>query len=286
MLEIFKTLKETPLPIVLVIGGLIFLLIPFIQKINAKEVGVETTNHFFAGIIGFILLVTGIGLYIIPSGTSASTLPTETPSQVIQPTELPTNIPALPPTSISQPTIAVVIPTNAPQIIIPTASPVKVDVVGNNLVQNAGFESGMYSGGWEWGQPTVNIQSGHDSSSSLCSKQELQANQNAGWVGFHQNVPVSGNQKYTLSAWVKLQNASQVHIKILWFDSNFAEISNNFIMGGTDGTSDWSQHGGVATSPVNAVTARLIFWHGVKVGDINVPNSFMCIDDVFFATIQ
>jgi uncharacterized protein YjeT (DUF2065 family) len=78
MLEILKTLKETPLPIVLVIGGLIFLLIPFIQKINAKEVGVETTNHFFAGIIGFILLVVGIGLYIIPSGTAASTASTVT----------------------------------------------------------------------------------------------------------------------------------------------------------------------------------------------------------------
>ncbi len=91
---------------------------------------------------------------------------------------------------------------------------------------------------------------------------------------------------YSASAWVKLQNAFQVHIKILWFDSNFAEISNNFIMGGTDGNSDWSQHGGVATSPANAVTARPTFWHGVKVGDINVPNSFMCVDDVFFATIQ
>jgi hypothetical protein len=101
MLEILKTLKDTPLPIVLVIGGLIFLLIPFIQKISSKEVGVETTNQSFAGIIGFILLVTGIGLYIVPSGTATSTPPTsippsttsviETPrvestSQVVQPT--------------------------------------------------------------------------------------------------------------------------------------------------------------------------------------------------------
>jgi hypothetical protein len=84
---------------VLVIGGLIFLLIPFIQKISSKEVGIETTNQSFAGVIGFVLLVTGIGLYIIPSGTTTSTQPTtstmiatDTPivvlttSQVIQPT--------------------------------------------------------------------------------------------------------------------------------------------------------------------------------------------------------
>ncbi len=133
-----------------------------------------------------------------------------------------------------------------PQANNPMEAPADVTVISNNLVQNPGFESGIYSGGWEWGLPTVDIQNGYNSSSALCSKQELQSNQNVGWVGFHQNVPVAGNQKYTLSAWVKLQNASQVHIKILWFDSNFAEISNNFIMGGTDGNSDWRQHGGVA----------------------------------------
>ena len=71
MLEI---LKGTPVPIVLVIGGLIFLLIPFIQKIQSKEIEFETKNQIGAGIIGFILLVIGIGLYIIPSGTAASTL--------------------------------------------------------------------------------------------------------------------------------------------------------------------------------------------------------------------
>jgi hypothetical protein len=83
MLEILKTLKDTPLPIVLVIGGLIFLLIPFIQKISSKEVGVETTNQSFAGIIGFVLLVTGIGLYIVPSGTTTSTPPTAIPPVVV-----------------------------------------------------------------------------------------------------------------------------------------------------------------------------------------------------------
>jgi uncharacterized protein YjeT (DUF2065 family) len=90
MLEILKTLKDTPLPIVLVIGGLIFLLIPFIQKIQAKEVGVETANQSFAGFIGVVLLLVGIGLYIIPSGATASTTPTVTQvaeqPAVIQPT--------------------------------------------------------------------------------------------------------------------------------------------------------------------------------------------------------
>jgi len=87
MLEILKTLKDTPLPIVLVIGGLIFLLIPFIQKISSKEVGVETTNQSFAGLIGFLLLVMGIGLYVVPSGNSVSSSPTAIPPLVIPASE-------------------------------------------------------------------------------------------------------------------------------------------------------------------------------------------------------
>ena len=89
MLEILKTLKDTPLPIVLVIGGLIFLLIPFIQKISSKEVGVETTNQSFAGLIGFVLLVMGIGLYVVPSGISVASSPTAIPPLAIPANETP-----------------------------------------------------------------------------------------------------------------------------------------------------------------------------------------------------
>lgn len=88
MLEILKALKDTPLPIVLVIGGLFFLLIPFIQKISTKEVGVETTNQSLAGFIGFILLAIGIGLYIIPSGTATSTPQvTDSPTSIYRSTK-------------------------------------------------------------------------------------------------------------------------------------------------------------------------------------------------------
>ena len=99
MLEILKTLKDTPLPIVLVIGGLIFLLIPFVQKIQAKEVGFETANQSFAGVIGVVLLIIGIGLYIVPSGTAVSTMPTATqveqqPTSIqVQSTSIATTIP-------------------------------------------------------------------------------------------------------------------------------------------------------------------------------------------------
>jgi hypothetical protein len=78
MLEILKTLRDTPLPIVLVIGGLVFLLVPFIRRVSDK-VEIETTNKGFAGIIGFILLAIGVGLYIVPSKETVAS-PTPTPN--------------------------------------------------------------------------------------------------------------------------------------------------------------------------------------------------------------
>ncbi len=110
MLEILKTLRDTPLPIILVIGGLVFLLVPFIRRVSDK-VEVETTNKGLAGFIGFILLAVGVGLYIIPSQSSDIILPTALPPSITSVTETvvqPTNIvqqPAIP-ASTSAPTSA------------------------------------------------------------------------------------------------------------------------------------------------------------------------------------
>ena len=118
MLEIFKILRDTPIPIVLVIGGLIFLLVPFIRRVSDK-VEVETTNKGLAGFIGFSLLVMGIGLYVIPSlAVTSSTLPTAIPPSIISVTETPIVMAAtqaiqstiivqpstIPPTAFVQPT--------------------------------------------------------------------------------------------------------------------------------------------------------------------------------------
>jgi hypothetical protein len=114
MPEILKTLKDTLLPIALVIGGVIFLLISFAQKKNSKEVGVEIANQSLAGIIGFVLLVIGIGLYSISSGVTASIPPTATLPVVVPSTESQN--------SQSQPANVVVKPTTATIHPRPTAT--------------------------------------------------------------------------------------------------------------------------------------------------------------------
>lgn len=91
MLEILKTLKDTPLPSILVIGGIIFLLLSFVRKVGSS-VELEPEKKGLVGFIGFILLCAGIGLYIIPvAQTPLTSVPTQTPivappAQAIQPT--------------------------------------------------------------------------------------------------------------------------------------------------------------------------------------------------------
>jgi len=144
MLEILKTLKETPLPTVLVIGGLIFLLIPFIEIIFVKEAKVATTNKQFAGFIGFILLVTGIGLYIIPS--KPSTLPIAISPSVIPAIKTPIIVSAtwtIQPTTIVQPSVTPPIvpsplPTNPPVTEILPEGVASVNEMPNWLAANVG----------------------------------------------------------------------------------------------------------------------------------------------------
>jgi hypothetical protein len=103
MLELLRTIRDTPLPLVLVIGGMIFLFVSFVRAIRSRDLGIEIANPRAAGILGFVLLVIGIGLFLVPSRTTASTPPTAISATVIpattfvQPTALPTT--TIPPTA-------------------------------------------------------------------------------------------------------------------------------------------------------------------------------------------
>jgi hypothetical protein len=91
MIEIFKTLRDTPLPSILVIGGIVFLLLSFVRKFGS-DIELEPKTKVLVGFIGVILLCAGTGLYIIPAvQTPLANVPTETPrvestAQAIPPT--------------------------------------------------------------------------------------------------------------------------------------------------------------------------------------------------------
>lgn len=177
------------------------------------------------------------------------------------------------------------IPEPQPTLAIQATSPSNIV---NNMVFNNDFEAGINAGKWEWGG-SVSEEPGHDSNKAICSLQTSPATESASWVGVAQYLDVSGGTQYTFTAWLSWSNAAQVHMKILWFDNGLKELKEyeNHLMSGTDGESGgWVQRGGVATAPLEATKARIVFWHGVKDSVTNVPNSKMCVDDVIFSIYQ
>jgi hypothetical protein len=66
MIDILKTLQNTPLPTIFVIGGSIFILLSFIGKIG-DEIEIDVKQKGIVLFVGLILLVIGIGTYLIPT---------------------------------------------------------------------------------------------------------------------------------------------------------------------------------------------------------------------------
>ena len=77
ILETLQALQNTPVPNLLVIAGFILLLLAFVGRIGAI-IDLPKERQKWAGIIGTLLLVFGIGLFMVPDST-----PTPTPTYTI-----------------------------------------------------------------------------------------------------------------------------------------------------------------------------------------------------------
>jgi hypothetical protein len=118
MVEILKTLKDTPLPSILVIGGILFLLLSFIRKVGSN-IELEPEKKWMVGFIGIILLCSGVGLYLIPAmQTPLAIIPTETllaqATTEVLPSSTASNSPTQTPklsTFTTPPTLTSVLPT-------------------------------------------------------------------------------------------------------------------------------------------------------------------------------
>ncbi len=135
MIEVLKELRETPLPLLLILAGIAFLFLSVVRKLGTTietDPGRERTAQF----IGAALLVFGMGLYFFPSAgfLPATVTPAPSPTALIvaglgSPTPLP---PAL----ISTPTImpSVTIPTLTPTIIVPTATAIVIPPTAKPII--------------------------------------------------------------------------------------------------------------------------------------------------------
>jgi hypothetical protein len=75
---IITALKETPIPTILVIAGIAFLLLSIAGQL-AGRIAVPPERQRWAAVVGSILLVAGVALYIIPPTRIISPQPSEVP---------------------------------------------------------------------------------------------------------------------------------------------------------------------------------------------------------------
>ncbi len=88
MIQIITALKDTPVPTILIVGGLLFLLLAITSRFVGR-IEVSPTRQKWAGLIGVFLLLAGLFLYIVPSATASST-PTIPSTPTLTPTPTPT----------------------------------------------------------------------------------------------------------------------------------------------------------------------------------------------------
>ena len=130
MIDILEALRDTPLPSILVIGGILFLLLSFV-RIVGSNIELEPAKTWLVGVIGIILLCSGVGMYLIPAiqplATSSTKTPiSESPTQVNQPTSI---------AQSSSPSPTTQIPTSEAPVIISTSAPVsigEISIAGNS----------------------------------------------------------------------------------------------------------------------------------------------------------
>ena len=65
-MEFLAVVKDTPIPTVLVVGGLIFLVLAVVTQVGGK-IKVASKRQNLSIVIGIILLLLGIGLYLVPN---------------------------------------------------------------------------------------------------------------------------------------------------------------------------------------------------------------------------
>jgi len=174
------------------------------------------------------------------------------------------------------------LPAATPPVVATPTQEVPGTTFGPNLVSNSGFESALDGSGWEWSDQIALVE-GYAGNFAVSSTKT----QNGGfeWVGITQIIPVTAGKKYTYSAMLNWQNATQVHMKINWYNDALDQISSTQVMPGTDGTSNgWTKRGGTAVAPTGATSARIYVLHGVA-NETSVPGGVVWVDEVIFAEV-
>lgn len=77
-MDLLITIKDTPIPSLLVIGGLVFLFVGIATIKKPIVIEITSSGRKVAILLGVALLIFGNGLYLLPEQTSVNSTPTDT----------------------------------------------------------------------------------------------------------------------------------------------------------------------------------------------------------------
>ncbi len=238
----------------------------------------ETTNKTWNGIIVALISATGlICAATIGLGSPLVTrlvdvyIPTYTPIANTTNTLVPTS------------TEVYILPANPQTTPTPLQTITEKEILGENLIPDGSFDNGF--GNWNYAtrhEAGIIYPAEGYSGNGICSRQNLNENDEIGWVGIGRDINVQAGKTYKYSAWVKWENATQFGVHIEWrkpIEYVFFQV--------IDGTlNTWQLWEARATVPNDVSQLRLSFWHGVTNNKTNVPGGIICVDEVTFQEVK
>jgi hypothetical protein len=130
----------------------------------------------------------------------------------------------------------------------------ELEPLTSNLLCNPDFENGLKP--W-WTDERVAIDNQTAINGSYSARvtnldKEL-------WASIAQSVPIEQGGTYDFSVWIKTENVSGTHIKLVWLDENKTTVQTDYIVekGQIEDTTDWLHVTNLTRAPKNAVTASI-----------------------------
>jgi hypothetical protein len=155
--DVIAALQNTSVPTILVFGGLVFLFLAVVGQF-VGQITVPRERQVWAGLIGFLLLFSGVALHVMPVSSTVPTptimaavapntptlipapstgtpiLPTGTPVPTLINTSKPTDTPQLPTTTPTPTPTNMPRPTPTPTVTSLPTFPVRIRTAGDNCL--------------------------------------------------------------------------------------------------------------------------------------------------------
>ena len=132
-----------------------------------------------------------------------------------------------------------------------------------NLLTNGGFANdGTRIPDWSLPGNEATIDAENFPPEEPGDRQALRIETRRQWAVAEAEFTVAGGLEYLVSYWQRLENATQTHVKLAWFNRDGVLFEETFLSYGQDGTRPWTRHENRLTAPAQAIRCLFRIWAG------------------------